>query len=178
MNTLTAGKSLPDDFNVIIEIGAFSSPVKYEFDKESGMIAVDRFMATAMVYPANYGFIPQTLCDDGDPLDVLVLTPHPLQPGCFVRCRPLGVLDMTDEKGGDSKLLAVPIEKLCPMYAHMQNLNDVPELIREQIRHFFEHYKDLEKGKWVKLEKWHDKEKAQQVIMESVDLYQKEKAEK
>lgn len=173
VKNISAGNALPDDFNVVIEISALAPPIKYEFDSDSGLLAVDRFMYTPMFYPANYGFIPSTLCDDGDPLDVLVLTPHPLQAGCMVRCRPLGVLEMSDEKGGDNKLLAVPIEKLCPLYQNIQNLDDVPQLTRDQIRHFFEHYKDLEPGKWVKLDAWRDKEYAKKVILDSVALFAK-----
>lgn len=167
-----AGNKLPDVFNVIIEIPANAAPVKYEIDKDSGVLAVDRFMPTAMFYPANYGYIPQTLCDDGDPLDVLVLTPHPVQAGCMMEARALGVLKMTDEKGGDAKLLAVPTEKSCPMYAHYQSFNDLPPLTLEQIQHFFEQYKALEKGKWVKITGWKDKDAALAEIRHSVQLYQ------
>jgi inorganic pyrophosphatase len=149
---LSSGKDLPNDINVIIEIPAFSDPVKYEFDKDNNMLMVDRFMATCMQYPCNYGFIPDTLSEDGDPVDVLVITPFPLQHGAMIRCRPVGMLNMMDESGKDSKIIAVPHDKLTGMYKNIQDINDVPELLRQQIKHFFEHYKDLEVGKWVKVE--------------------------
>ena len=149
-----AGKNLPDDFNVVIEIPAGAPPVKYEVDKASGALFVDRFMATAMHYPCNYGYIPQTLSEDGDPVDVLVVTPLPLVHGCVVRCRPVGMLKMTDEAGADAKLIAVPVDKLLPVYRHIKSPDDLaPELLK-QIEHFFNHYKDLEPGKWVKTEGW------------------------
>lgn len=148
------GDKAPDVFNVIIEISANADPVKYEVDKDSGAVFVDRFMGTAMHYPCNYGYVPKTLADDGDPVDVLVVTPFALPPGVVVACRPLGILHMDDEAGGDSKLVAVPTEKLCPMYKNVQSLDDLPELLTKQIQHFFEHYKDLEPGKWVKIKGW------------------------
>lgn len=148
------GDKAPDVFNVIIEISANADPVKYEVDKDSGAVFVDRFMGTAMHYPCNYGYVPKTLADDGDPVDVLVVTPFALPPGVVVACRPLGILHMDDEAGGDSKLVAVPTEKLCPMYKNVQSLDDLPELLIKQIQHFFEHYKDLEAGKWVKIKGW------------------------
>ncbi|UJF23699.1 inorganic diphosphatase [Suttonella sp. R2A3] len=172
LNDIPAGDNLPETFNAIIEIAANAGPVKYEIDKDSGTLAVDRFLPTAMFYPANYGYIPHTLCDDGDPLDVLVLTPHAVMPGCSLEARALGVLRMTDEKGGDAKLLAVPTEKSCPMYAHYQSLDDLPPLTLEQIRHFFEQYKALEKGKWAKIDGWGDKAEAITEIENSVKLYQ------
>ena len=156
LNNVPAGKDLPNDFNVIIEIPMNADPVKYEVDKESGAIFVDRFMSTAMHYPCNYGYIPQTLSDDGDPVDVLVITPFPLYPGVVVRCRVIGVLKMSDEAGGDAKLLAVPVDKILPIYTHWQKPEDINDLRLQQIQHFFEHYKDLEKGKWVKVSGWHD----------------------
>ena len=171
LNNVPAGRDLPNDFNVIIEIPANGDPVKYEVDKESGAIFVDRFLGTAMHYPVNYGYIPQTLSDDGDPVDVLVITPFPLFPGAVVRCRVLGVLKMTDDGGVDAKLLAVPVEKLCPMYAHIQSLKDVPEHTLNQIKHFFEHYKDLEKGKWVKMDGWEDIESAKKEILAGAAAY-------
>lgn len=154
LSAITPAKSIPDDFNVVIEIPANAAPVKYEFDKEIGGIAVDRFMGTSMMYPANYGFVPNTLSGDGDPCDVLVVTPFPLPSGVLVRCRALGVLNMEDDGGIDAKIVAVPTLKLCPMYADIQKLEDLPQLLRDQMRHFFEHYKDLEKGKWVKIKGW------------------------
>ena len=154
LNNVPPGKNVPDSFNVVIEIPMNADPIKYEVDKESGAIFVDRFMTTAMHYPANYGFVPQTLAGDGDPVDVLVVTPFALQPGVVVSCRPLGILQMEDEAGGDAKLVAVPTEKICPMYKNVQKLEDLPELLIQQIKHFFEHYKDLEPGKWVKVTGW------------------------
>lgn len=171
LKDVPAGDKLPQQFNVVIEIAAASGPVKYEVCKKTGVLVVDRFLPTAMFYPANYGYIPQTLCDDGDPLDVLVLAPHAIEPGAVIAARPLGVLNMTDEKGGDAKLLAVPTEKLCPMYAHYQSLDDLPPLTLEQIQHFFEQYKALEKGKWVKLDGWGDKAAAEREVENSVKLY-------
>ncbi|WP_455385044.1 inorganic diphosphatase [Acidihalobacter prosperus] len=147
-----AGKALPDDFNVVIEIPALASPVKYEVDKDSGLLTVDRFMGTSMVYPCNYGFVPQTLSEDGDPVDVLVVTPIPLVHGCVVRCRPLGMLRMTDEKGPDAKVIAVPVDKLYPGYADIKDVDGLPEFLLGQIKHFFEQYKALEAGKWVKVD--------------------------
>lgn len=169
---VSAGDNLPESFNVVIEIASGSGPVKYEIDKESGALAVDRFMGTAMSYPANYGYIPNTLCDDGDPLDVLVLTPFPLIAGCVVQCRALGVLEMSDEKGGDAKLLALPTKKICPVYNEINALEDIPELTRQQIQHFFEQYKALESGKWVKIEGWKDAQAAKKAIEDSVKLFQ------
>jgi inorganic pyrophosphatase len=154
LKNIPAGKDMPNDFNVVIEISANGAPIKYEFDKESGGIFVDRFMGTSMFYPANYGFVPNTLSGDGDPVDVLVVTPFPLPPGVVIRCRALGMIKMEDESGVDAKVVAVPVEKLCPMYKAIQKLEDLPELLRAQMVHFFEHYKDLEKGKWVKVQGW------------------------
>ncbi len=168
---VNAGKSLPDDFNVVIEIPAGAPPVKYEVDKASGALFVDRFMATAMHYPCNYGYIPQTLSEDGDPVDVLVVTPIPLVHGCVVRCRPVGMLKMTDEAGPDAKLIAVPVEKLLPVYRNIRTPEDLaPELLR-QIEHFFNHYKDLEAGKWVKTEGWGDADAARAEITASAKRY-------
>lgn len=168
-----AGSKLPDAFNVVIEIAAHSTPVKYEVDKASGALFVDRFMGTAMHYPCNYGYVPQTISDDGDPVDVLVMTPFPLLAGSVVACRAIGVLKMTDEGGGDAKVLAVPTEKLLPAYSRIQKVDDVaPELIA-QIQHFFEHYKDLEKGKWVKVDGWDNAEAARAEIMSSFERAQK-----
>ncbi|MCS4503458.1 Inorganic pyrophosphatase [wastewater metagenome] len=167
------GKSVPEDINVIIEIPAHADPVKYEVDKDSGAMIVDRFMATAMHYPCNYGYIPQTLCGDGDPADVLVVTPFPLITGSVVRCRPLGVLQMTDESGEDAKLLAVPVSKLTPMYDNVKAAEDLPPVILDQIAHFFEHYKDLEKGKWVRIDGWKGVDAAHAEINDAVSRYQK-----
>ena len=151
---IPAGKDLPHDIYVVIEIPANSSPVKYEIDKDADALFVDRFMASPMFYPANYGYINNTLADDGDALDVLVVTPYPVVPGSVIRCRPVGVLNMTDEAGEDAKLLAVPHEKLTQVYNDVQDITDLPEMLRNQIKEFFENYKNLEKGKWVKVESW------------------------
>ena len=171
MQPISSGKSVPTDINVIIEIPAFSEPVKYEFDKTNHLLVVDRFMATTMQYPCNYGFIPSTLSEDGDPVDVLVLSPVPLRHGAMIRARPVGMLEMTDESGKDSKIIAVPVDKLTPLYHHVKDINDVPELLRAQIKHFFEHYKDLEAGKWVKVENFADVKAAEQEIMKSAERF-------
>lgn len=163
-NSIPAGKNLPHDVNVIIEIPAHSSPIKYEVDKEIDALVVDRFMPTPMFYPANYGFIPNTLADDGDPLDVLVVTPHPLLAGSVIRCRPVAVLQMEDEKGKDEKIVAVPHNKLTTLYDNISDERDLPQLLKDQINHFFENYKNLEKDKWVKVDKWEDKTAALQMI--------------
>ena len=166
------GNSLPDDVNVIIEIPRYGDPIKYEVDKDSGAMFVDRFMSTAMHYPCNYGYIPQTLSDDGDPADVLVLAPFPLVTGSVVRCRPLGMLKMEDEAGGDAKILAVPIDKLTKFYTSWTSYRDVQQEMLDKIEHFFAHYKDLEKGKWVKIEGWASKDEARQEIIDSAERYQ------
>jgi inorganic pyrophosphatase len=150
-----------------------ADPIKYEVDKESGALFVDRFMGTSMHYPCNYGYVPHTIADDGDPVDVLVITPFPLIPGVVVRCRPIGVLKMTDESGGDAKVLAVPVDKVLPIYTHWQKPEDMNELRLKQIQHFFEHYKDLEPGKWVKVEGWFGPADAQAEIMNGVDAYKR-----
>lgn len=172
-NHVSPGQDLPHDFNVVIEIPAQSDPVKYEADKELGLLVVDRLIGTGMRYPANYGFIPQTLAGDGDPVDVLVITPFPLLAGSVVRCRALGMLNMTDESGQDAKLIAVPTDKICPMTAHLKSINDVPVYLKEQIRHFFEQYKALEKGKWVKVEGWEDIDAAHREISDGVSNFKK-----
>ncbi len=170
-----AGKSLPDDIYVVIEIPANSSPIKYEIDKDSHAVFVDRFMATPMFYPANYGYIPHTLSDDGDPLDVLVVTPYPVVPGSVIRARPIGILNMSDEAGQDAKLIAVPHEKLTVLYNNVKEVSDLPELLVKQIEHFFENYKDLEKGKWVKVDGWAGAEAARQEIIKSAAAYDEKK---
>ncbi|MFP4080970.1 MAG: inorganic diphosphatase [Ectothiorhodospira sp.] len=171
IDKISAGKDVPNNINVIIEIPAQSSPVKYEVDKDSGALLVDRFMATPMFYPCNYGFVPHTLSDDGDPVDVLVMTPYPLLSGSVIRCRPVGVLNMTDEAGEDAKLLAVPVSKLSPEYDGIQGPDDVPPLLLEQIRHFFEHYKELEPNKWVKVQGWAGADAARAEIESSVQRF-------
>jgi inorganic pyrophosphatase len=170
-NTIPAGKNLPNDIYVAIEIPANASPIKYEIDKDMDALLVDRFMATPMFYPANYGYINDTLADDGDALDVLVITPYPVMPGSVIRARPVGVLKMSDEAGGDEKLLAVPHESLTQLYNDIQDIEDVPQLLRDQIAHFFEHYKDLEKGKWVKVEGWDNADSARAAIIKAATAY-------
>ena len=168
---IPAGKSLPEDIYVAIEIPANASPIKYEIDKDLDALMVDRFMATPMFYPANYGYIPQTLADDGDPLDVLVVTPYPVVPGSVIRCRAVGMLNMSDESGQDEKLIAVPHDKLTPIYKEVQEYTDLPPLLMQQIEHFFENYKDLEPGKWVKIDGWKGREAAYEVIKQSAANY-------
>ncbi len=168
---MSPGKDLPYDFNVIIEIQMNGAPIKYEVDKESGAIFVDRFMSTAMHYPCNYGYIPQTLSEDGDPVDVLVITPFALMPGVVVRCRTIGMLKMSDESGVDAKLVAVPVDKLSVLYQNVKSVRDLSPLTLAQISHFFEHYKDLEPGKWVKVEEWEGVEAAHAEIMAGVARY-------
>jgi inorganic pyrophosphatase len=175
LNDVPAGKNLPDEVNVIIEIPAHSDPVKYEVDKDSGAIFVDRFMATCMHYPTNYGYINNTLSEDGDPADVLVMSPFPLLAGCVIKCRPVGVLKMTDESGTDAKILAVPVDKLSTIYRSITDIEQVPELTRQQIQHFFEHYKDLEPNKWVKIDGWEDAASAKAEIIDSVKRYEANK---
>jgi inorganic pyrophosphatase len=174
LNAITAGQNVPNDFNVIIEIPMHAPPVKYEVDKASGALFVDRFMATAMFYPVNYGYIPQTLSEDGDPVDVLVVAPTPLISGSVIRCRTVGVLNMTDESGVDAKLLAVPVDKLSKLYRNVKTHEDLPEGLLQSISHFFEHYKDLEDGKWVKVEGWAGPDAARQEILESIKRYEAE----
>ena len=176
LELVSPGKNPPEEINVIIEIPKDSEPVKYEVDKETGAIFVDRFMGTAMHYPCNYGYIPQTLANDGDPVDVLVITPFPLIPGVVVRCRAIGVLKMTDDGGEDSKILAVPADKILPIYKHWQKPEDMNELRLNQIKHFFEHYKDLEPGKWVKIDGWYGPEEAKAEILYGADNYKKDAA--
>lgn len=165
---IPAGKNPPEDIYVAIEIPANASPIKYEIDKDMGAVLVDRFMATPMFYPANYGFIPNTLADDGDPLDALVVTPYPVMPGSIIRCRPVGVLNMEDEAGEDAKLVCVPHDKLTTAYQDVKDVGDLPDLLKDQIKHFFENYKTLEKGKWVKVRNWDDANAARKAVEESV----------
>jgi len=174
--SIPAGKDVPNDINVIIEIPAMSEPVKYEFDKDNHLLVVDRFMGTTMQYPANYGFVPNTLSEDGDPVDVLAITPTPLRHGAMIRCRPVGVLNMTDESGKDAKIIAVPHGKLTLLYQQLQDIEDVPLLLRQQIKHFFEHYKDLDKGKWVKVDGWANAVAAKQEILDSQKRYEQKQS--
>lgn len=167
-NAIPPGKDIPNEIYVAIEIPANSSPIKYEIDKDSDTVFVDRFMATPMFYPANYGYVPNTLGEDGDPLDVLVVTPYPVVPGSVIRARPVGVLNMSDEAGSDAKILAVPHDKLTVLYKHVKEYTDLPELLIKQIEHFFENYKDLEPGKWVKVDGWANAAEAKAIIEKSV----------
>ena len=160
--------NLPDEINVVIEIPMNDNPVKYEIDKESGAIFVDRFIQVAMFYPCNYGFIPHTLSGDGDPVDVLVLSNYPVIPGSVMKCRPVGVLMMEDESGVDEKIIAVPIDKVDISFSNVKDINDINNDVKLRIKHFFEHYKDLEKGKWVKILGWEDIKKAKSLIEEGV----------
>ncbi|KXX65505.1 inorganic diphosphatase [Marichromatium gracile] len=171
LKKVSRGDNVPNEINVIIEIPARSEPVKYEMDKDTGAMFVDRFMSTAMYYPCNYGYVPHTLSSDGDPVDVLVATPYPLLCGSVIKCRPIGVLKMTDESGDDAKVLALPIDKLYKGYRHITNFRDMPEHLLDQIAHFFEHYKDLDEGKWVRVDGWFGREEARQEIMESVRMF-------
>ena len=171
LDRVEAGRDVPNDFNVVIEIPMNAEPVKYEVDKASGAIFVDRVLTTPMRYPCNYGYVPRTLSGDGDPVDVLVVLPLPLVPGSVIRCRPLGMLAMTDDAGEDTKVIAVPHDKVFPAYRAMREIDDLPELTRDRILHFFQHYKDLEKGKWVKIEGWKNADAARREILESVKRF-------
>jgi inorganic pyrophosphatase len=176
LDHVTPGSKLPESFNVIIEISMNGDPIKYEVDKASGCVFVDRFMNTAMHYPTNYGYVPKTIAGDGDPVDVLVITPVPLPPGVVVPCRAIGILKMEDEGGVDGKVLALPTEKILPLYAKVQELSDLPEIQLKAIEHFFEHYKDLDKGKWVKVLGWDGKAAAHQEILDGIAAYNKDNA--
>ncbi|HHW4679669.1 MAG TPA: inorganic diphosphatase [Xylella sp.] len=171
LELVNAGNHLPEEINVIIEIPKDSEPVKYEVDKTSGAIFVDRILSTPMRYPCNYGYVPNTLCGDGDPADVLVVLPLPLVPCSVVRCRPVGVLKMKDEAGNDEKLLAVPVSKIFAGYAHIEDITQVSGHWLERIGHFFDHYKDLEQGKWVKLDGWENAAEAKRILTEAVQRY-------
>ena len=171
LDRVPAGRNVPNDCNVIIEIPMRGDPIKYEVDKETGAVFVDRFMSTAMHYPCNYGYIPRTLSEDGDPCDVLVLSPMPLIVGVVVRCRPIGMLKMHDEAGGDSKILACPVDELTDLYREVRAPDDIPELRTKQIAHFFEHYKDLEPGKWVRVSTWVGADEAKKEILDGVARY-------
>lgn len=168
INKIPAGQAPPLDINVIIEIPQGGVPVKYELDKNSGALYVDRFLHTTMFYPANYGFIPHTLAEDGDPCDVLVISQVPVVPGAIIRCRPIGALLMEDESGIDEKILAVPVDRLNPFYSNVRSFHDLPEILRQQIAHFFRHYKDLEEGKWVKILRWVEPDEAAGMIEKSL----------
>jgi inorganic pyrophosphatase len=169
LDAISIGKNPPDEVNVVIEVAIGGEPIKYEMDKEAGTLFVDRFLYTPMRYPGNYGFIPHTLSEDGDPCDVLVANTRPLIPGSYIAVRPIGVMMMQDEGGGDEKIIAVPVPKLTKRYENVHNYTDLPQITLDQIQHFFEHYKDLEPGKWVKLAGWGDAAKARQLIVEAMD---------
>lgn len=174
IDNIDTGKNTPDSVNVIIEVSANATqPIKYELDKKSGALFVDRFIATPMHYPCNYGFIPNTLSDDGDPIDVLVITEYPVMSGTVIPCKPIGVFLMEDEKGGDEKIIAVPIEKMNSEYSTLNEIDDVPEILLKKIKHFFEHYKDLEKGKWVKVTGFKNASEAKNKILEAVNRFKK-----
>lgn len=171
IDSIPIGKSPPDDVNVIIEVPVGGEPIKYELDKASGTLFVDRFLYTPMRYPGNYGFIPHTLSADGDPIDVLVCNTRAIVPGAVMNCRPVGVLVMEDDGGGDEKIVAVPAPKITQRYAKVQNYQDLPEITLHQIEHFFAHYKDLEPGKWVKIHHWGDAAEARRLIVEAMERY-------
>ena len=166
---IPVGDKAPHDINVVIEVPIGGEPIKYEMDKASGAMFVDRILYTAMRYPGNYGFVPHTLSGDGDPIDVLIANQRPLIPGSVINCRPVGVLYMKDEAGEDEKIIAVPSEKVSAMFNHINNFRDLPEIQRRQISHFFEHYKDLEDGKWVEIVRWGDDAEAREMIVEAID---------
>jgi inorganic pyrophosphatase len=167
LGKISAGRNVPDEINVVIEIPS-GSAIKYEVDKDSGALMVDRFLSTAMFYPSNYGFVPQSLSDDGDPCDVLVLSQLPVAPGSVIRARPIGALLMEDESGQDEKILAVPVDKLDAFYAKVQSYTDIPQIFLDQVVHFFQHYKDLEKNKWVKVLNWVDADEAKKLITTAI----------
>ena len=169
IDAINIGKNPPEDVNVIIEVSVGGEPIKYEMDKEAGTLFVDRFLYTPMRYPGNYGFVPHTLSSDGDPIDVLVCNTRPLFPGSVINCRPVGVLIMEDDGGGDEKILAVPAPKLTRRYDKIVNYSDIPEITLKQIEHFFSHYKDLEPGKWVKLHHWGDAAEAKRLVLEAIE---------
>ncbi len=173
LDNVTPGDKIPESFNVIIEIPMNGDPIKYEVDKASGAIFVDRFMNTAMHYPTNYGYVPKTIAGDGDPVDVLVITPVPLMPGVVVPCRAIGILKMTDEAGEDGKVLAVPTNKILSLYSRWNKPEDLNPMRLKAIEHFFEHYKDLEAGKWVKVGGWEGPDAAHKEIMDGIAAYNK-----
>ena len=176
IDLIPVGDDPPHSLNCIIEVPVGGEPVKYEFDKKSGALFVDRILHTSMRYPANYGFIPHTLCGDGDPLDALVIARSPFVPGCVVRVRPIAVLKLEDEAGGDEKLLTVPVDATFPYYADVDEKEHLPAIVMQQIEHFFTHYKDLEPKKWVRLGKWGDADEARQVVMDAIAAYDADKA--
>lgn len=174
IDKIPVGDDPPHSLNVVIEVPVGGEPVKYEFDKESGALFVDRILHTPMRYPANYGFVPHTLCGDGDPLDALVIARSPFVPGCVVRARPIAVLRLEDEAGGDEKLLCVPVDATFPYYEAVDEAEHLPAIIMQQIEHFFTHYKDLEPKKWVRVGKWGDAAEAKQLVLDAIELAKKE----
>ncbi|WP_417677590.1 inorganic diphosphatase [Roseibium sp.] len=177
IDAVPIGKNPPEDINVIVEVSVGGEPIKYEMDKEAGAMYVDRFLYTPMRYPGNYGFVPHTLCGDGDPIDVVVVNQRPIVPGAIMNCRPIGVLIMEDESGQDEKIIAVPSHKLTKRYDKVHSVADLPEITISQVKHFFEHYKDLEPGKWVKVKTVESAETAKRMIMESIERANKQAAE-
>jgi inorganic pyrophosphatase len=169
IEAIAIGRDPPNDINVIVEVPIGGEPIKYELDKAAGTLVVDRFLHTPMRYPGNYGFVPHTLSADGDPIDVLIANTRPIVPGAVINVRPVGVLNMTDESGGDEKIIAVPSDKLTQRYLGVRDYTDLPRITLEQIQHFFEHYKDLEPGKWVRIAGWGDASAARQCIQEAID---------
>jgi inorganic pyrophosphatase len=175
IDAISIGTNPPKDINVIVEVPVGGHPIKYELDKEAGTLVVDRFLYTPMTYPGNYGFVPHTLSEDGDPIDVLICNSRPLVPGCVINCRPIGVLVMEDNAGQDEKIIAVPSPHVSKRFDSVKNYTDLPEITQQQIQHFFEHYKDLEPGKWVKIEDWMGTKTAEKLIMEAVERAAAEK---
>ena len=173
IDAISIGNNPPEDVNVIIEVPIGGDPIKYEMDKDSGTMFVDRFLYTSMQYPGNYGFVPHTLSDDGDPIDVLVANQRPLIPGAVMNCKPVGVLQMKDEGGHDEKIIAVPSSKISAMYKNVNNVNDLPEMLLKRIAHFFERYKDLEDGKWAEVTGWGDADEAKQMIVKAIEAAKK-----
>jgi inorganic pyrophosphatase len=169
IEAIAVGRNPPDDINVIVEVPIGGEPIKYELDKEAGTLVVDRFLHTPMRYPGNYGFVPHTLSEDGDPIDVLIANTRPIFQGAVINVRPVGVLNMTDESGGDEKIIAVPSTRLTQRYVEVRSYTDLPLITREQIQHFFEHYKDLEPDKWVKIAGWGDADEAKLRIQQAID---------
>ncbi len=169
IDAIPVGESPPEDINVIVEVPVGGEPIKYEMDKAAGTMFVDRFLYTPMRYPGNYGFVPHTLSEDGDPIDVVVANQRPIVPGAYLNCRPIGVLVMEDEKGGDEKVVAIPSTRLTRRYERVKSYEDLPAITIEQIQHFFEHYKDLEAGKWVKVVRWGGPEEAKRMILEAIE---------
>ncbi|SHM96851.1 inorganic diphosphatase [Roseibium suaedae] len=174
IDAVPIGKNPPEDINVIIEVPVGGEPIKYEMDKDAGAMYVDRFLYTPMRYPGNYGFVPHTLCGDGDPIDVVVVNQRPIMPGAIMSCRPIGVLIMEDESGQDEKIIAVPSSKLTRRYENVKDISDLPEITVAQVKHFFEHYKDLESGKWVKVTGMEDVNSAKKLIVEAIERYNAE----